>query len=107
MALSGGSASMRRFPGLNLLAWVLISGANNIVKGMNVSAVTAISSGTSRIDFSTPMPSANYQIEIVNSGGLRMFGGSLTAASMLIYAREATGTASLNISEMTYVAVYA
>lgn len=107
MALSGGSASMRRFPGLNLLAWVLISGATNIVKGMNVSAVTAINGTTSRIDFSTPMPSANYQIEIVNSGGVRIVCGSLTAASMNISGREATGTGTTAIIEMTYVAVYA
>lgn len=107
MALSGGSASMRRFPGLNLLAWVLISGANTIVKGMNVSAVTALSGSQSRIDFTTPMPSANYQIEMVNSAGIRVIAGIMAAASVNIYAREATGTAAVNFTDMTYVAVYA
>lgn len=109
MALSGGSASMRRFPGLNLLAWVLISGANTIIKGVNVSAVVHVTNQGSRVDFTQPMPNANYQLEIITSEDCRMYSTDRKPDSVMVRqvrlndgALESSGNKG-----MTYVAVYA
>ena len=107
MALSGGSASMRRFPGLNLLAWALLNG-NTLVKGVNVSGVAAVSYGA-RIDFTTAMPNANYMLEVVNTNGtVRPNVSGQTAANATIQTLlVADSTATAVPLGMTYVAVYA
>lgn len=104
--LTASNASLNRFPGLTLKAWVLVA-EGAIVKGFNVASVESIS-GTKRINFVVPIAGSAGVVDaqageqsIWLTGKVSADGGSVTLESTNSRTGEAAG-----VINNFYAAVY-
>lgn len=103
MPVSTSSASLNRFPGLELKAWVLFNGTT-IVKSQNVASVTKSGTGQYGITLSTSAGS-NYCVDFGGGGAKTWYAQYSSGTYFVVWTTDFAGTPT-DLAMSGFVAVY-
>lgn len=103
MPVSASSASLNRFPGLDLKAWALFNGTT-IVKSYNVASITKSGTGLYGVTLSTSAGS-NYCVDFGGGGAKTWYAQYSSGNYFVVHASDFGGT-PMDLGISGFVAVY-